>query len=264
MFVLPDADVDMAAKAAWFGMTANNGQTCIAVRRAFVPREVYPAFFESLQKQVAAAAPMRLATEGQVKQADRLVKDAEQHGGRILQPAAAPPADARTTVPRVVMDATPSMALAREDCFAPLLAVLPVRDADDALSQVEKCAYSLGASVFTADPSRAAELAGRVRSGMLTVNDVIAPTAHPATPFGGRGRSGWGVTQGPDGLIAMTVPQVVSVRGGKFRPHYEPMGDADGPTAQMARGLLAWCHGRTMGVRWNGFWRLIAGMRRMK
>ena len=231
MFVLPDADVDMAAKAAWFGMTANNGQTCIAVRRAFVPREVYPAFFESLQKQVAAAAP---------------------------------PADARTTVPRVVMDATPSMALAREDCFAPLLAVLPVRDADDALSQVEKCAYSLGASVFTADPSRAAELAGRVRSGMLTVNDVIAPTAHPATPFGGRGRSGWGVTQGPDGLIAMTVPQVVSVRGGKFRPHYEPMGDADGPTAQMARGLLAWCHGRTMGVRWNGFWRLIAGMRRMK
>src|SRR5207248_11207305 len=90
-FVLPDADLEMAAKAAWFGMTANNGQTCIAVRRAFVPRELYPAFVESLQKQVAAAGPMELAMEGQVKQADRLVHDAEEQGGRVLQPAVAPP-----------------------------------------------------------------------------------------------------------------------------------------------------------------------------
>src|SRR4029077_762095 len=117
----------MAAKAAWFGMTANNGQTCIAVRRAFVPRDVYPAVVELLQKQVAAAGPMRLAMEGQVKQADRLAKDAEEQGGRILRPTAPAPADAQTTVPRVIVDATPAMAVAREDCFAPLLAVLPVR-----------------------------------------------------------------------------------------------------------------------------------------
>jgi acyl-CoA reductase-like NAD-dependent aldehyde dehydrogenase len=263
MFVLPDADVEMAAKAAWFGMTANNGQTCIAVRRAFVAREIYPAFVESLQKQVAAARPMRLATAGQVQQADRLVKDAEQQGARVLQPAGSP-SDSRTTVPRIVVGATPGMAVAREDCFAPLLAVVPVRDAEDSLEQAEKCSYGLGASVFSADSSRATEFAPRIRAGMLTVNDVIAPTAHPATPFGGRGRSGWGVTQGPDGLIAMTVPQVVSVRGGKFRPHYEPMGDLDGPTAQMARGLLAWSHGRTIRARWKGLWRLIGGMRRLK
>jgi acyl-CoA reductase-like NAD-dependent aldehyde dehydrogenase len=241
----------------------NNGQTCIAVRRAFVPREIYPAFVQSLQKQIATAGPMRLAMEGQVQQADRLVKDAEQHGGRVLQPAAAPPADSRTTVPRVVADAMPAMALAGEDCFAPLLAVFPVRDAEDALAQAEKCAYGLGASVFTGNPAKVTEMGRRIRSGMLTVNDVIAPTAHPATPFGGRGRSGWGVTQGPDGLLGMTVPQVVSVRGGKFRPHYEPMGPPNGPTAQMARGLLAWCHGRTMRARWKGLWRMIGGMRRM-
>jgi acyl-CoA reductase-like NAD-dependent aldehyde dehydrogenase len=264
MFVLPDADVDLAAKAAWFGMTVNNGQTCIAVRRAFVPREVYPAFVDALQKQVTAAGPMRLAMEGQVKQADRLVKDAEQQGGRVMQPSAAQSSDPRTTVPRVVVDATPAMALAREDCFAPLLAVLPVRDAEDALRQSEKCAYGLGASVFSGEPSQAAEIAGRICSGMLTVNDVVAPTAHPATPFGGRGRSGWGVTQGPDGLLGMTVPQVVSLRGGKFRPHYEPMGAPDGPTADMVRGLLAWCHGRTFGARWKGLWRMIGGLRRMK
>jgi hypothetical protein len=57
---------------------------------------------------------------------------------------------------------------------------------------------------------------------------------------------------------------VVSIRGGKFRPHYEPMGAADGPTAEMARGLLVWCHARSMGARWKGLWRMIGGIRRMK
>ena len=79
----------------------------------------------------------------------------------------------------------------------------------------------------------AGKIAGELESGAVTVNDVIVQTAHPATPFGGRGASGWGVTQGPEGLLEMTVPQVVSVRGGSFRPHY----DLDDPR-QFRRGLF--------------------------
>src|SRR5262245_53118517 len=93
MLVLPDADMDLAARAAWFGATVNRGQTCIAVRRAFVHRDVYPTFVEQLRKQLAAAGPMQLATEGQVRQADRLAADAAAHGGEVLQPAGPPPAD---------------------------------------------------------------------------------------------------------------------------------------------------------------------------
>ena len=85
------------------------------------------------------------------------------------------------------------------------------------------------------------------------------PTAHPATPFGGRGESGWGVTQGPDGLLAMTVPQVVSVRGGTFRPHYDGTGGPGGPLAETLRGLLEWSHAPTAGRRWRGLWRMVTG-----
>ena len=100
MFVLPDADVELAAKAAWFGSTVNRGQTCIAVRRAFVHRAVYPAFVESLQKQVAAAGPMRLAMEGQVRQAERLIVDATARGGRVMTPPnGESSADGNTVVP---------------------------------------------------------------------------------------------------------------------------------------------------------------------
>jgi Aldehyde dehydrogenase family len=166
-------------------------------------------------------------------------------------------------LPRVIADATPDMAVCREDCFAPVMAVLPFDDLAGALAQSDACGYGLGASVFTRDRRAAAEVADRLRTGSVAVNDVVAPTAHPATPFGGRGLSGWGVTQGPDGLLGMTVPQVVSVRGGSFRPHYAPTGPADGPLGRMLSGLLAWCHAPTIGRRWAGLWRLVRAGRRV-
>jgi acyl-CoA reductase-like NAD-dependent aldehyde dehydrogenase len=268
MFVLPDADVDLAARAAWFGSTVNHGQTCIAVRRAFVHRTVYPAFVESLQKQLATAGPMRLAMDGQAKQAERLITDATARGGRVLTPPIKEKTPGDSTgakcLPQIIADATPEMAVCREDCFAPLMAVLPFEELSDALTQNEQCRYGLGSSVFTRDRRAAAEIAEHLRTGMVAVNDVVAPTAHPATPFGGRGLSGWGVTQGPDGLLGMTVPQVVSIRGGRFRPHYDPAGEPDGPLGQMLTGLLQGCHAPTIGGRWKGLWRLIRAGRKVK
>src|SRR5205085_1951791 len=69
MFVLDDADVELAAKAAWFGVTLNRGQTCVAVRRILVHRAKYPAFADALRPLAAAAEPLPLLTGGQAEQA---------------------------------------------------------------------------------------------------------------------------------------------------------------------------------------------------
>jgi acyl-CoA reductase-like NAD-dependent aldehyde dehydrogenase len=260
MFVLADANVEMAAKAAWFGFTLNRGQTCIAVRRAFVQRSIYPRFVAELQAKMVTAKPMTLVMPGQVQQADRLVADAQSRGGRILGLPAVPSGlGARVCPPRIVVDAVPEMALCREDCFAPLLAVLPFDNPDDALRMDSECVYRLGSSVFTRDSVNGKQLATALRTGMVSINDAVVPTAHPATPFGGRGQSGWGSTQGPDGLLAMTVPQVVSVRGGKFRPHYEPSGGPGGPMHRMLQGMLTWRHAPRFGQRFRGFWKMVGG-----
>jgi acyl-CoA reductase-like NAD-dependent aldehyde dehydrogenase len=268
MFVLPDADVELAARAAWFGASLNRGQTCIAVRRAFVHRSVYQTFVESLQKKLAGATPMRLAMEGQVRQAERLVTDAIARGGTVLASPVSKPAPGDSPWasfrPHLIVDATTDMSVCREDCFAPLMAVLPFDDLADALTRNDECRYGLGSSVFTGDGRAGAALSDQIRAGSVSVNDVVAPTAHPATPFGGRGLSGWGVTQGPDGLLAMTVPQVVSVRGGAFRPHYDPPGDPAAPLGRLLGGLLEWRHAPTARRRWKGFWRLIKAGRRLK
>ena len=96
----------------------------------------------------------------------------------------------------------------------------------------------------------------------MTVNDVIAPTAHPATPFGGLRDSGWGVTQGAEGLLELTVPQVVSVRSGSYRPHYDlatgNAGDAEG----LLRGLLHFSHGLSLRQRRRGFWQILRSLRK--
>ena len=153
------------------------------------------------------------------------------------------------------------MALCREASFAPLLAVLPFDRLDEALAGERLCPFTLGVSIFTRDLELAQRLAGGLRAGCVSVNEVIVPTTHPATPFGGRGASGWGSTQGADGLLAMTAPQVVSVRGGSFRPHYDTAGGTDPATAELLKGLLTWSHGRGFRRRWSALWQMLRGAR---
>jgi acyl-CoA reductase-like NAD-dependent aldehyde dehydrogenase len=258
MFVLEDADVNLAARAAWFGATINHGQTCIAVRRAFVHRRIYPAFLDALRPLAANASPLSQALPAQAEQAEHLVQEAIEEGGRLL--ASGPPTSGNGCVPKVVVDARPEMSLCREATFAPVMAVLPFDSVDEAVTMDRQCPYGLGASIFTSRSDLAAELASRLRTGVVTVNDVIAPTAHPATPFGGVGKSGWGVTQGAEGLLEMTTTQVVSVRGGSFRPHYDLGAGSRVGHGEMLRGLLAFGHGASARERMKGMWRLAKAL----
>jgi acyl-CoA reductase-like NAD-dependent aldehyde dehydrogenase len=262
-FVLDDADVKLAARAAWFGATVNHGQTCIAVRRAFVHRSLYSAFCDTLRELASGARPLSLALRSQAEQAERLLREALAEGGRLLAevPAAATTTGGRDVTPAVVIDARPEMALCREASFAPVMAVLSFDALEQALEMERQCPFALAASVFTRSPEHANGLAARLRAGAVTVNDVVVPTAHPATPFGGRGSSGWGTTQGAEGLLEMTVPQAVSVRTDTFRPHYD-MAGGQGAAGQgeLLRGLLESGHAATFGQRCHGWGRLFKAL----
>jgi acyl-CoA reductase-like NAD-dependent aldehyde dehydrogenase len=259
--VLADADVRLAARSAWFGTTLNAGQTCLAARRAFVHRAVYEGFVAELRPLVAASGPVRLVTPGQAEQAARLVKDAEAKGGAVVR-GDKPLGSSEMVRPTAVLSPTADLALCREAAFAPLVAVVPFDDTPHAVAMHNACPFGLGAAVFTRDADAGRTLAAELHAGSVVVNDVIAPTAHPATPFGGRGSSGWGVTQGAEGLLQMTVPQVVTVRGGTFRPHVDAALSRDPAAGDVTRGLLRLTHGRTLGERWRGLKQLVGGMRR--
>ncbi|MCK6454879.1 MAG: aldehyde dehydrogenase family protein, partial [Alphaproteobacteria bacterium] len=172
------------------------------------------------------------------ERAARLVEAAIAGGARPVLPWRAPAPDEERFPPAVLADAAAGMALLDEDVFVPVLALVPVATTDEALALNARCPYALGASVFgPADAATA--LARRIRAGAVTVNDLIAPTADPRLPFGGFGRSGFGRTRGGEGLVEMTAAKVVTLRHGRFRPHYDGVGAEE---ASLLRAFVAVVH----------------------
>ena len=259
MIVLDDADLDLAVRAAWWGCTLNKGQTCMAVRRVFVHESNYEAFLAKLRDYAGVGEAMPLALPAQAQFAEKLIREAVQTGAKLLLSEAMPSAKTSaagtaTFEATVVRDATPDMGIGREASFAPIAGVMKFSSVEELLRMNAVNPYALTASVFTADPRRGEALAAFLPTGSVTVNDLIAPGAHPATPFGGRRASGWGCTQGAEGLMEMTTPQTVSVRKGKFRPHYESAKAEKPATTLLLRGVLERSHSSRFGARMRGLW----------
>lgn len=251
--VLADADLDLAAKTVLYGATLNNGQTCIAIRRAFVDKSVYLAFAEKLKALVAKTNPIELQTPGQVAQMERLIADAAARGGVAF------PEPAGRCQPTVILNGSTEMAVCREASFAPLVAVIPCDSFDDMVKRANDCAFGLSSSVFSAATRSVPEL----RVGSVVFNDTIVPTAHPATPFGGRGASGWGSTQGREGLLAMTYPKIISRRFLPIRQHIDAGLTRDPAQGDALLGMLRFNYGRGLRQRWRGLMQMIGGFRRL-
>jgi aldehyde dehydrogenase (NAD+) len=111
--------------------------------------------------------------------------------------------------------------------------------------------YALGATIFSRDEKGARALAERIRAGIVVINDMIAPTADPRIPFGGRGRSGFGVTRGKEGLLEMTVTKVIVARRGA-RPHLDQPADA-----RLAVPFIEMVHGESVAGRLRAFGRVL-------
>lgn len=249
VFVLPDADLRLVADALAFGLRLNGGATCIAPRRVFVPQAQATELERRVHARLDGVPPVRVAAST-LQRVDQLLEEARCAGCRIV--GAAPQADAPGMGPVLVADATPELALLKADIFAPVLALVPVRDCEEALRFDEMCPYALGASVFgPEEPAR--RLAARIRAGAVTINDLIVPTADPRLPFGGRRQSGYGVTRGAEGLLELTCLKTVSLRRGHLRPHYQPTTAVD---QMLFRRYLCAAHGRS----WTGRIRACASL----
>lgn len=252
-FVRADADLDLVARAFRFAFRLNHGETCIAPRRVFVEKAVAA----ELKKRMAAVgnelsdvvvrSPAAAAAAGRV--AEALQQGAELVAGRILP-------DGQGLTPTVIAGATPAMAIMREDSFAPVLALVEVASAEQALEIAAQCPYALGATVF-GDPAKAQEFAAHVHAGVVVINDVIAPTADPRLPFGGRARSGFGSTRGAEGLLELTTVKVVTVCHGNLNWHLDGPDPEDAPLFEAyLRAAHAGCPWTRL-KGWAAFFRLM-------
>jgi len=262
VFVLPGAELEHLARAIGFGLRFNGSFTCMAPRRVFLVglSEVEVAQVEARLAAMArelAPVPLPAKTEELLQE---LVEDARGQGAEIALDGLEDRDDPRGAGATLICRATPAMRAMQADIFAPVLSVMRTADLGETLAANGACPYALTAAIF-GPVAEARRLAGRLRVGNVLINDIVIPTVDPRVAFGGRGRSGFGVTRGAEGLLAMTTPRTVQVQHGRIPFPYQAAGDGH---VGLFAGLAKMLYGDGIGNRWDGLKRLVRAARNLR
>lgn len=237
--VLEDADVQLAAESIYFAVSLNAGQSCMAPRRVIVEAAVYERFVEALQPLMNKADQDRRVDNHEAERLRQTLQRASASGCSVTPHEMV---DSGYSVsPTAVLSCTPDSEIAAGEHFAPAIAVLKSENRAQTLSLARDQKKSLAASIFTRDPDQARQFAEELDAGFVTINDCMVPTAHPGVSISGRGLSGWGVSQGELGLIALTRPQFVSRTSTRIRIPTAP------PSKQAQKNIhrfVRWWYGR--------------------
>lgn len=208
--VLADADIEAAVNAATFGAFANSGQICMSTERIIVDESIADAFIERLATRAMSLplgdprqGPVVLGSVVDMATVDRcnaLIDDALAKGARLVCGGKA----ISTLMPATLLDGvTPQMRVFREETFAPVKAIVRVKDVEQAVACANDNEFGLAAAVFGRDVARAWQVASRIESGICHIN---GPTVHDEAqmPFGGVKASGYGKFGGRAGIEAFT------------------------------------------------------------
>jgi succinate-semialdehyde dehydrogenase/glutarate-semialdehyde dehydrogenase len=214
MIVRADADLELAASAAAWGVTFNGGQVCASVERLLVHHSVHESFLQRLSDKLERIdlehdlAP--ITHEPQREIYDRHLADARQRGLEIHCGGEYTRDQSRLRPTLIAGAGIEDAAAYLEESFGPLVSAHAFLSDDHAVSLHNAVDYGLTASIFTRDVTAGEALGGRLRAGVVAVNEIAA-TLHsaPEIPWGGVRASGFGRTHGADGLLELTWPQVI-------------------------------------------------------
>jgi acyl-CoA reductase-like NAD-dependent aldehyde dehydrogenase len=207
LIVDADANLDKAAESALWGAMSNAGQTCIGVERVYVVESAYEAFVDRLTEQAkeVRAGDDRTASYGPITMPGQLgvikrhVDDALARGGRAVVGGAGSVKDPYVE-PVILLEVPDDSSAVCEETFGPTITVHKVKSVDEAITRANATEYALAGAIFARSRANAMRAARRMRSGMTSINAVLAFATVPALPFGGVGDSGFGRIHGPDGL----------------------------------------------------------------
>jgi len=217
MIVLEDAPLERAAEAAVWGAFANCGQLCVGVERAYVETKIYDRFVEAVQKEMGKIRQGidepdvdigRLIFPPQLQVVQSHLADAKAKGARVIGGEMIDEA-CLVMRPALILDATSGMKAMSEETFGPVLPIMRVQNAEQAVRLANKSHLGLSASVWTKDIRRGRLIGSSLQAGLIGINDVMSHYAMASLPFGGVKQSGLGFRHSEEGLRQFCVTQSV-------------------------------------------------------
>ena len=219
--ILEDVDVKQTAQAIFNNAFLNNGQVCLAVKRAYVHNDIYDAMCSELavladaaivddgSKQGTQLGPIQ--NKAQYEKVKGFLETAKRDG-TIIAGGEVMERDGYFIRPTIVRDVTDGHQIVDEEQFGPILPVIRFGDVDDVIRRANNSETGLGGSVWSKDIAKATDIAGRIESGQMWVNQHIAIGPH--IPMAGFKGSGLGVEQSVEGFAEYTQIQVINVARG--------------------------------------------------
>ncbi|MDR3522049.1 MAG: aldehyde dehydrogenase family protein [Acidocella sp.] len=224
MIVYPDIDPDLAAQTAVGGMNfAWAGQSCGSSSRILVHESLYDAVLKRIVERVAAlrlgdpldpqAQMGPVNSERHYERVCRYIGFGNADGAKLMAGGKRPPGKlferGYWLQPTVFADVMPSMRIAREEIFGPVLSVFKWKDEAEAFAIANSTDYGLTASILTNDLNTALRAARAVQSGYVWING--ASGHFYGTPFGGHKNSGLGNEEGIEELYSYTQNKTIHI-----------------------------------------------------
>ncbi|MDP8886274.1 MAG: NAD-dependent succinate-semialdehyde dehydrogenase [Thermoproteota archaeon] len=198
--VCEDADIEKTSTGAVKGRFVNCGQSCIASKRFIVVKDIAKEFTEKfVQKteQLKVGDPLAddtdlgpLVNAKSLENMEGIVTRSIKEGAEILTGGERINGRGYFYRPTILTNVTPAMEIAQEEVFGPVAPIVLANDEKEATRIANDSKFGLGASIWTQNLEKAEELSSKIRSGMVTVNNVVI--SDPRVPFGGIKNSGFG------------------------------------------------------------------------
>ncbi len=219
--ILPDADLELAAKKCAAGRLLNAGQSCIAAKRFIVDEKVYGHFLELFTHEMAAAyfgdPTDEETTMGPLARADlrnelhQQVVSSVKKGAEVIIGGEIPHRKGAYYPPTILENVKPGMPAYEEELFGPVASVLKVKDLREAIQVANDTEFGLGAAVFTSDLLKGENIAEmQLEAGSCFVNEFVK--SDPRLPFGGIKTSGFGRELSEYGIKEFVNIKTVVVR----------------------------------------------------
>ncbi|MCS7084565.1 MAG: aldehyde dehydrogenase family protein [Bacteroidia bacterium] len=237
MIVFEDVNLERTVNGALWGALTACGQSCTSVERLYVHEAIFEPFQKMLEQKLAR---LRTAVPGEdvIKnlnldvgvmtarfQSDvvrRHVEAAVSQGAAIFAPREHQ--SDHHLAPMLLTRVTHQMEVMVEETFGPVLPMTSFRTEDEVVAMANDSPYGLSASVWSKDLVRAERVARAIKTGNVSINNVMYTEANPALPFGGIKDSGFGRYKGELGLYTFCNVKSVLIdkQSSKIEPHWFP------------------------------------------